>query len=186
MKTKPKFHEARGTNKSLSQPFNLTLMLLQSSLGLRSRSLEAYQDASLSHPPQLKRDNIVCLRRNSKTAFKSLKHRCICSTRGIRKYSRIWVRPNKPEKTTCQQVLVTRAAEQQKEEQGHGIHDTIEGGPCNRAIHKNASHMYFSDSKVAYYLVAAGLARPTRTRAALEIRNSIGIYLEPLSNHESR
>lgn len=45
--------------------------------------------------------------------------------------------------------------------------------------------MHFGNSKVAYYLVAAGLARAARTRAALEIRNSIGIYLEPLSDHKT-
>lgn len=40
--------------------------------------------------------------------------------------------------------------------------------------------MHFGHFIVAYYLVTAGLAEATGNRAALEVGNSVGIYLELL------
>lgn len=61
-----------------------------------TKTVKTYQEASWSHPPQLKCNDIACLWINSKATFKSFKYRCIRSARDVRKYPTIWVWPTKP------------------------------------------------------------------------------------------
>lgn len=69
---------------SISWHFNLSLMVCKAIPWLKSRSRNLCYDASLSHPPQLKRHNIIRLRRDSKRTFESLKYRRVCGTRDVR------------------------------------------------------------------------------------------------------